>query len=61
VNAHKQRYLKELESANQAIRKADALIDYGDGTFGVDPTLMSESFLSFYQGLLSAGYANSFI
>jgi hypothetical protein len=58
---HKEHYLKELESANQAIRKADALVDYGDGSFGVDPTSMSREFLDYYSGLLSAGYYNGFI
>lgn len=63
MSAHKDRYLAELESANAAIRRDGALIDYGDGSFGIDPTVtkLSSSFLDYYSGLLSAGYANGFI
>ena len=63
MNAHKERYLKELQSANDVIVQDGALIDYGDGSFGIDPTAtrLGERFLSYYSGLLSAGYANGFI
>lgn len=63
MNAHKERYLKELESANKVVIDDGALVVYDDGFAGIDPTLtkLSDRFLDYYSGLLSVGYANGFI
>lgn len=57
---HRRRYLAELDSANKAIVNAGALLTDDDGSW-IDPEVMSEDFMSYYNGLVSAGYANGFI
>lgn len=57
--AHKQRYLRELASANAVITKADAfIIDPDDPEWlGVDESKLPSDFVSYYRGLVSAAYA----
>jgi len=61
--SNKEYFLKELKSANKTIVADGALVNYGDGSFGIDPavTKLPQSFLDYYSGLLSAGYANGYI
>lgn len=63
MSAHKERYLAELRSASAAIKNAGAFITDPDDPewLGIDPTKLSEPFVVYYSGLVSAGYANGFI
>lgn len=63
MSTHRDRYLAELRSANEAIEKADALVtDPDDPQWrGVDPTRLDAGFVDYYTGLVQAGYYNGFI
>jgi hypothetical protein len=56
-----QNFHSDLNRINTAIEATGAVIDFGDGNFGIDPSKVSASLLSTYSNLLSYGYANGLI
>ncbi|AYQ99430.1 hypothetical protein I5H37_gp085 [Mycobacterium phage Filuzino] len=56
-----QHYLDDLARANQVIRDAGALVDFGDGTCGIDPSMLPDEFLDYYKRLRSLGYAEGWL
>lgn len=57
IDTRKATYLRELESANKAIRDNDALMTEDDGFQWVDESKLPKDFCEYYSRLVSAGYA----